>query len=101
MGANKLKAFLHVTLPLIGPGLSAGILLTFILSFNEFVTALLLSGPTRLMTAPLQVWADIRSYGVRAMVAAEAVILQGVALIAVIAYFKFIGARYLKGTVLI
>jgi len=101
LGAGRLRTFLHVTLPLIGPGVTAGILLTFVLSFNEFITALLLTGPTRLKTAPLAVYSDIRMFGVRETVAAEATVLQLISLIVVVLYLKFIGTRYLRGVILI
>jgi len=101
LGAGRLRSFIRVTLPLIGPGVTAGILLTFVLSFNEFITALLLAGPTRLMTAPLRVYSDIRMYGVRETVAAEATVLQLISLIVVVLYLKFVGTRYLRGVILI
>jgi len=101
LGASRLRTFLHITLPLIGPGVTAGIILTFVLSFNEFITALLLAGPLKLMTAPVKVYTDIRIYGVRQSVAAEAVILQLISLIVVVVYLKFIGTRYLRGVILI
>jgi len=101
LGASRSRRFLHVTLPLIGPGVTAGMLLTFVLSFNEFITALLLAGPLRLMTAPVKVYTDIRMYGIRQSVAAEAVILQLISLAVVMIYLKFIGTRYLRGVILV
>jgi spermidine/putrescine transport system permease protein len=44
LGANRLRTFLQVTLPLAGPGIAAGILLTFIPMCGDFVTATLLGG---------------------------------------------------------
>lgn len=101
MGAGRLTTFTRVILPLVGPGISAGVLLVLVLSLNEFITALLLTGPTRVSTAPLQVFSDIRHAGVRPFVAAEATVLQLVSLAAVILYLKIFGSRYLRGTVLI
>lgn len=101
LGAGTLTTFFRVTLPLIGPGVSAGIMLIFVLAFNEFITALLLNGPTRLMTAPVRVYADIRNYGVREFIAAEAVILQLISLAVVIVYLKFVGTKYLRGVILV
>ncbi len=101
LGAGRLTTFFKVTLPLIGPGVSAGILLIFVLAFNEFITALLLNPPTRLMTAPVRVYADIRNYGVREFIAAEAVILQLISLAVVIVYLKLVGTKYLRGVILV
>ena len=44
LGANRLRTFLQVTLPLAGPGIAAGVLLTFIPMCGDFVTATLLGG---------------------------------------------------------
>jgi putative spermidine/putrescine transport system permease protein len=101
MGAGRLTAFVRVILPLVGPGVTAGVLLVLVLSLNELITALLLTGPTRISTAPLHVFTDIRHAGIRPFVAAEATVLQLVSLTAVVAYLKLFGSRYLRGTILI
>ncbi len=44
-GATRLQAFLRITLPVAAPGILAAGLLSFILSWNEFLFALILSGP--------------------------------------------------------
>jgi spermidine/putrescine transport system permease protein len=44
LGANRLRTFLQVTMPLAGPGVAAGVLLTFIPMCGDFVTATLLGG---------------------------------------------------------
>jgi spermidine/putrescine transport system permease protein len=44
LGANRLRTFTQVTLPLAGPGIAAGVLLTFIPMCGDFVTATLLGG---------------------------------------------------------
>jgi spermidine/putrescine transport system permease protein len=44
LGANRVRTFLQVTLPLAGPGIAAGVLLTFIPMCGDFVTATLLGG---------------------------------------------------------
>jgi putative spermidine/putrescine transport system permease protein len=101
LGAGRLQTFLRVTLPLIGPGITAGVILVLVLSLNEFITALLISLPTRVKTAPLQVFSDIRHAGVRPFVAAEATVLQLVSLAIVIIYLKFFGTKYLRGSIMI
>jgi len=44
LGANRVRTFMQVTLPLAGPGIAAGVLLTFIPMCGDFVTATLLGG---------------------------------------------------------
>jgi putative spermidine/putrescine transport system permease protein len=101
LGAGRLRRFFHVVLPIVGPGITAGILLIFVLSFNEFITALLLAGPTRLTTAPIRVFSDIRHAGIQGFVAAEAASLELISLAVVILYLKFVGTKYLKGVVVV
>src|SRR5207249_8329997 len=43
-GATRFQAFLRVAVPVAGPGLLAAGLLAFILSWNEFIFALILTG---------------------------------------------------------
>lgn len=44
LGANRLKTFLHVTLPLTAPGIAAGIVLVFIPTIGEFIIPDILGG---------------------------------------------------------
>jgi ABC-type spermidine/putrescine transport system permease subunit I len=53
LGANPLRQFLHVYLPLTMPGVSAGILLVFISSLGFFITPALLGGPQNMTIAVL------------------------------------------------
>ena len=58
-GATRLKAFLQVTFPIIRPGMIAGALFAFIISFDEIVISMFLCGiETR--TLPLKMWEGIR-----------------------------------------
>jgi len=53
MGANRLNAFLRITLPLSLPGVAAGVIFVFILSLGFFITPALLGGPKVTMIATL------------------------------------------------
>jgi len=53
LGANPLRQFLHVYLPLTMPGISAGCLLVFISALGFFITPALLGGPDNMMIAVL------------------------------------------------
>jgi ABC-type spermidine/putrescine transport system permease subunit II len=59
LGASRPRAFLEVVVPEIRPGLLVGALIAFVVSLQEFVMALFLSGPdTR--TVPVQAWNSLR-----------------------------------------
>jgi spermidine/putrescine transport system permease protein len=57
--ATPFKAFWHVTLPLLMPGISSGAALAFIVSFDDFTITQLVAGPGQ-TTLPLYIWAMIR-----------------------------------------
>ncbi len=44
LGANRLKTFLHVTLPLTAPGIASGVVLVFIPTIGEFIIPDILGG---------------------------------------------------------
>jgi iron(III) transport system permease protein len=71
LGASGPRAWLRVTLPLIGPGLAAAAALVFISSATE-LTATLLLRPTGVNTLATQFWTYIGdfSYGAAAPYAA-------------------------------
>ncbi|TGT71843.1 MULTISPECIES: ABC transporter permease [unclassified Mesorhizobium] len=53
LGAGGFQAFVRVTLPLSVPGVSAGVLITFILSLGFYITPALVGGPSTLMMSTL------------------------------------------------
>lgn len=59
LGAGRGYTFLHVTLPLILPGVGVGALFAFVTSWDEIVAALFLSSP-RLRTLPVTMWEQAR-----------------------------------------
>ena len=100
LGATKWQTYWRVVLPLIGPGISAGLLLSFIIVFNEYLVTLFVH-PTSITTAPLRVFGLVRTAGLLPTTAALAVTMQLISFAAVIAFFRIFGTRYLKGTYLI
>lgn len=100
LGATKWQAYWRVVFPLIGPGISAGLLLSFIIVFNEYLVTLFVH-PTGITTAPLRVFNLVRTAGLLPTTAALAVTMQLISFAAVIAFFRIFGTRYLKGTYLI
>jgi ABC-type spermidine/putrescine transport system permease subunit II len=99
LGANRLQSLIRIELPLLGPGISAGVLLTFVIIFNEFLVTLFIAGPNT-QTAALRVYGLTRT-GFLPTTAALAAIMQFVSFLVVLSFFKFFGSRYLKGTYLI
>lgn len=58
LGATPGKAFIHVMLPAIAPSLAVSIVFAFLVSFDELVVSLFLSGS--MQTMPIRIWADVR-----------------------------------------
>lgn len=59
LGANRVKVFFVITLPIIAPALVAGWLLAFTLSLDDLVIASFVSGPSS-TTLPMKVFSSVR-----------------------------------------
>jgi putative spermidine/putrescine transport system permease protein len=55
LGAGPVTTFFRITMPIIRPGIAAGALFAFLVSFDEFIVALFLAGPG-MTTLPVQMW---------------------------------------------
>ena len=53
--ANEFQTFMRVTLPLVAPGIAAGALLAFSLSFDDFIVSNFNASPSSI-TFPMYVW---------------------------------------------
>lgn len=82
LGADELQTFRQVTLPNVLPGIVAGGLLAFTLSFNEFVFTYFVKD-TRTTTLPVYIWNQIR-YNVTPEVNVISVVFLGVAVMMVL-----------------
>ena len=100
LGATRLQTFWRIVFPLIGPGVSAGLMLTFIIVFNEYLVTLFVHPPD-VTTAPLRVFNLVRTAGLAPTTAALAVTMQLISFGAILVFFRVFGTRYLKGTYLI
>jgi putative spermidine/putrescine transport system permease protein len=100
LGATRWQTFTRIVLPLIGPGVSAGLMLSFIIVFNEYLVTLFVH-PSSITTAPLRVFNLVRTAGLAPTTAALAVTMQLISFAAVLLFFKVFGTRYLRGTYLI
>jgi ABC-type spermidine/putrescine transport system permease subunit II len=102
LGASRWQTLTRIVLPLIGQGIAAGVLLSFIIVFNEYLVTLFVVGTAPgLTTAPLRVFNLVRTAGLLNTTAALAATMQIVSFVVVIAFFRIVGTRYLKGTYLI
>jgi putative spermidine/putrescine transport system permease protein len=100
LGATKWQTYWRVVFPLIGPGISAGLLLSFIIVFNEYLVTLFVH-PSGITTGPLRVFNLVRTAGLLPTTAALAVTMQVISFAAVLVFFRIFGTRYLRGTYLI
>lgn len=102
LGASRWQVITRILLPLIGQGIAAGVLLSFIIIFNEFLVTLFVVGTApSVKTAPLIVFSLVRTAGLQNSTAALAATMQIVSFVVVIVFFRVVGTRYLKGTYLI
>lgn len=100
LGATRWQTYHKIVLPLIGPGVSAGLMLTFIIVFNEYLVTLFVHAPN-ITTAPLQIFNVIRTAGLNPSTAALAVVMQLISLVTILLFFRLFGTRYFRGTYII
>jgi putative spermidine/putrescine transport system permease protein len=59
LGADPRRSFMHITLPLILPGVLAGAIFSFITSWDEVVVAIFMTS-ARFRTLPVEMWEQVR-----------------------------------------
>jgi len=96
LGATPIQTIIRVILPLIGPGIFSGFLLTYVWSINNYLLPLFITGPGIDLLA-VKLYSDIRWWGLLGRVAAEASILQIVTFGIMLLYLKTLGTKYLGG----
>jgi spermidine/putrescine transport system permease protein len=78
LGASEVRTFFRIVLPVIAPGVIAAALISFTLSFDEFIIAYFTAGAgTSSTTFPMKVYAMIR-FGVTPEINAIATIVTGI-----------------------
>ncbi|GIU99014.1 MAG: ABC transporter permease [Actinomycetota bacterium] len=89
LGAPPLAVLRTITIPLLGPGLMASLILGFVISLHEFVMALFLtsSGTT---TLPVVVWNSLR-FEVRPIIAAIDSVMVGSVVVVLAVLGKLVG----------
>ena len=94
--ASARQAFLRVTLPLTAPGIVAGVLLTFIPAFGDYINAQLLGSPNQFMIGNKiqSLYLNDRNYP---EAAALSFLMMAAVLIAVLAYIRAAGTEAFLG----
>ncbi len=93
LGATPLDTFFSITLPIIRPGIAAGALFAFMISFDELVLALFLAGP-RSPTLPIKIYSAVQ-LGLDPTVAAVATLLIVLSMVMLLAGQAVVGVRRL------
>ncbi len=96
LGANRLQTFWHVTLPLSLPGMTAGAVFAFIVSFDELTVTLFVTGP-KLVTLPIRIYNHI-TYITDPLVAAVSALLVFLTIGVVLILERLVGLDRLLGT---
>ena len=94
--SSSRQAFLQVTLPLTMPGIVAGVLLTFIPAFGDYINAQLLGGAGNAMIGNViqSLYLSQRDYP---EAAALSFLMMALILIVVVIYIRFAGTEALHG----
>ena len=98
LGASSWQAYRKIVFPLIGPGISAGLLLSFIIVFNEYLVTLFVHPPGHRDRARSASSTRSGPPGLAPTTAALAVTMQVISFLAVVLFFRIFGTRHLKGT---
>lgn len=79
LGANRFRAFIGVTLPMLKSSISSAVLFAFLTSFDEIAVTLFITGP-RVVTIPKKMWDGIRLQ-IEPTIAALSVLLVSVLIV--------------------
>ena len=77
LGATELESYIRITIPLIQPGLMSGFVFAFILSFNQYIVSLFLSG-SGTTTVPLQLFSLFYNTAPATLAAIATLLMVGV-----------------------
>ena len=84
LGTGPIKTFFLVTLPGILPGVAAGALIAFVISFDEVLASLFIQSPM-LKTLPVQMYSSLTRDTDPTMAAASTIILTVTSIVVVVA----------------
>ncbi|TPN81132.1 ABC transporter permease [Mesorhizobium sp. CU2] len=94
LGANNVRTFLHVTLPMIRLGIIVGAIFAFALSFDEIIIALFLTDASS-VTLPVFMWNELRYQMEPTIAAASTVaVIFSLSLLTAVALLQRAGKRF-------
>jgi putative spermidine/putrescine transport system permease protein len=93
LGAGWWRTFLQVTLPLIRPGVLAGAVFAFILSFDELVVTLFLAGPG-MATLPVRIYTYVEYSSTPMISAISTALILAWLLVGVPVYVRFLSIKH-------
>ncbi len=93
LGAGWWRTFLQVTLPLIRPGVLAGAVFAFIISFDELVVTLFLAGPD-MTTLPVRIYTYVEFSSDPTISAISTMLIMAWILIGVPVYARFLSVKH-------
>lgn len=93
LGAGWWRTFLQVTLPLIRPGVLAGAVFAFIISFDELVVTLFLAGPD-MTTLPVRIYTFVEFSSEPTISAISTVLIVAWMLIGIPVYTRFLSIKH-------
>lgn len=92
LGAGPVRSFFLITMPIIWPGVLAGWLFAFVVSFGELNTALFLTGPG-VVTLPIEIFSYLQFQGNQLVVAAASSLQVLIILLVLMLAERLVGAR--------
>ena len=93
LGAGWWRTFLQVTLPLIRPGVLAGAVFAFIISFDELVVTLFLAGPD-MTTLPVRIYTFVEFSSEPTISAISTVLIIAWMLIGIPVYSRLLSVKH-------
>jgi ABC-type spermidine/putrescine transport system permease subunit II len=88
LGANSFKTLMHITLPLIKPGIITAVIFSFITSLDDLVLAMFLVG-TKRVTLPIRIFSQLQFRIDPGVAAASTIfILAAVGIVIILAFMK-------------
>lgn len=85
-GASRIQVLVHIVLPLMKPGIAAGLLMGFILSWVEFLTPLLFTRDLKILTVTLGLYRSTQEIAIGQLAAAA--VLTALPLILITLFFQ-------------
>lgn len=95
LGANDFRVKIHVTLPLIRPGIIAGGFFAFMTSFDNVPISIFL-GSARMTTLPVKIYSQIEAYGLDPVFAAISSVIIVLTLVIMLLLDRYVGLDYLR-----